>query len=126
MRRRGKPPYGGIVEMLTRMLLVIVLGLTVIRHASALTPNETSGDPSSARAASVITLCGLAVMVVVEKRAGTTSLLAGEAMQHTLTDLGINSASPGVYELTDIYAPLAESCAKILTEHDKAADRPGA
>ena len=75
--------------------------------------------PPGTVAASVVTLCGLAVMLVVQPRDGKATLYAGEAMKTKLSELGIEDETSGAYELADLYDPIGPACQRIRAEHER-------
>lgn len=111
-----------------RAIFVLLLSIGITRSSPAMVAASDTAPLDEAVlpavSTSIITLCGLAVVLVVQPQGGDASLFAGSAMQSRLLDLGITVGSPGQYELTDIYLPLADSCAKIRNEHDRVSTRP--
>jgi hypothetical protein len=70
-------------------------------------------------ATSLVTLCGLAVMLVVGPCGERASLYAGEAMSKKLDELGFRQGTGPVYEWADLNDPIDQSCKGIGHEHDR-------
>ena len=76
--------------------------------------------PPGVVAASVVTLCGLAVMVVVQPHGAKATIYAGEAMESKLRDLGLDIEGGPSFDLADVYEPIAPACERIVDEHERA------
>jgi len=88
-----------------------------IRLDGPLPPRAAPVATSKAPGASVVTLCGLAVVLVVQPVGGQAMLYAGRAMESKLAELGLAHIEPPAHELADFYDPISDSCTRIRREH---------
>ena len=75
-------------------------------------PAVTAASPARA----LVTLCGLAVVLVEDSADSTATLYAGPTIDQRL------SADPGTheeFELAEVYTPIAEVCEVIRAEHER-------
>ena len=102
-------------------IIAAVVCLAWARPLHAATAPLQRGEPvaSGTVAASVVTLCGLAVMLVVQPHNAKATLYAGEAMNTKLAELGLDGDSASSYELADLYDPVSASCEGIRSEHER-------
>lgn len=97
------------------------IGLLCARPLCAGSAPTQRGEfvPPGAIAASIVKLCGLAVMLIVQPHDGKATLYAGEAMRSKLKALRIGREAASSYELADFYNPIDASCRQIRADHER-------
>tara|TARA_A100001037_G_scaffold180647_1_gene161958 strand:+ start:165 stop:560 length:396 start_codon:yes stop_codon:yes gene_type:complete len=108
-----------------RIIAVAFLGAAVILawgrplHAGALTHQRGEFIPPGSVAASIVKLCGLAVVLVVQPHEGKATLYAGDAMRDKMKELALVDDSAPAYELAELYEPIESSCRQIHANHEQ-------
>ena len=106
-----------MTRLAVRFLLVAAVLHAGSTHA-AVSPHQRGAvigpPPQNARA--VVTLCGLAVLMVEDLAGQSASLYAGAAIDERLA---VDAIEFEEYELAEMYTPVAAACESIRAEHER-------